>query len=58
MFDKRRAAAEAANHTTIGFFNGLGFLAAMLAIPFLLAHFPELCRCVSQKSSGFLNGRP
>ncbi len=39
MFDKRRAAAEAANHTTIGFFNGLGFLAAVLAVPFLLAHF-------------------
>jgi hypothetical protein len=38
MFDKRRAAAEAANHTTIGFFNGIGFVMALLAIPFLLAH--------------------
>ena len=38
MFDKRRAAAEAANHTTIGFFNGLGFVGALLAVPFVLSH--------------------
>lgn len=36
--DKERVAAEGATETARGFFNGLGFIGALIAVPFVIAH--------------------